>query len=101
MDESVHDVSSLLEVISDGGADVVNIKISKFGGLTRAKQAVDLCCVLGVPMIIEDSWGGDISTAAIVHLASTAPEKFQFASTDFNAYNTVKTGSFKKKNLRK
>lgn len=38
MDESVHDVRSLLEVAGDGGADVVNVKISKFGGLTRAKQ---------------------------------------------------------------
>lgn len=34
---------------------------------------------------------GDITTAAILHLASTAPAKNQFASTDFNAYNKQKT----------
>ena len=29
----------------------------------------------GIPMIIEDTWGGDITTAAITHLAhSTQPE---------------------------
>jgi len=36
--------------------DVVNIKISKFGGLTKAKQARDLCMSLGVAMTLEDSW---------------------------------------------
>jgi L-alanine-DL-glutamate epimerase-like enolase superfamily enzyme len=32
---------------------VVNIKISKFGGLTKAKQAIDLCTDLGIAMTIE------------------------------------------------
>ena len=45
------------------------LQISKFGGLTRAKQAVELCSSLGIAMTIEDSWGGDITTAAILHLA--------------------------------
>ena len=40
-------------------------------------------------MTIEDTWGGDIVTAAIAHLAhSTAPE-FLFSATDFNSYLTV------------
>jgi L-alanine-DL-glutamate epimerase-like enolase superfamily enzyme len=37
----------------DCAADVVNIKISKFGGLTKAKQAIDLCSDLGIAMTIE------------------------------------------------
>ena len=45
--------------------DVVNIKISKFGGLTKARQARDLGVHLGLALTIEDSWGGDIVTAAI------------------------------------
>ena len=35
---------------------------------------------------------GDITTAAILHLSSSAPAKLQFSSTDFNSYNSVKTG---------
>ncbi len=31
-------------------------------------------------------------TAAILHLSSIAPPKLHFSSTDFNAYNSVKTG---------
>jgi L-alanine-DL-glutamate epimerase-like enolase superfamily enzyme len=68
--------------------DVVNIKISKFGGLTRARQARDLCVSMGVAMTIEDGWGGDIVTAAIAHLAHSTPPEFLFTSTDFNSYVT-------------
>ena len=69
--------------------DVVNIKISKLGGLTRARQVRDLCVSLGIAMTIEDSWGGDIVTAAISHLAHSTPTEFLFTSTDFNSYVTV------------
>ena len=43
-------------------------------------------------MTIEDTWGGDITTAAIIHLASIAIPKLQFTATDFNAYNSVRNG---------
>ena len=68
---------------------MVNIKISKFGGLTKARQARDLCVSLGVAMTIEDSWGGDIVTAAISHLAHSTPSELLFTTTDFNSYVTV------------
>ena len=45
--------------------DAINLKISKVGGLTKARQIRDLCVSLGIAMTIEDSWGGDIITAAI------------------------------------
>jgi L-alanine-DL-glutamate epimerase-like enolase superfamily enzyme len=69
--------------------DVINIKISKFGGLYRASRIRDLCERLGVAMTIEDSWGGDIITAAISHLAQSTPGTLQFSATDFNSYVTV------------
>ncbi len=42
-------------------------------------------------MTLEDSWGGDITTAAIAHLAHSTPQEFRFTSTDFNSYVTVST----------
>ena len=65
--------------------------MSKFGGLTKAKLARDLCVELGIAMTIEDSWGGDITTAAIAHLAHSTPTAFLFTATDFNSYVTVST----------
>jgi L-alanine-DL-glutamate epimerase-like enolase superfamily enzyme len=46
---------------------------------------------MGIAMTLEDSWGGDITTAAIAHLAHSTPEEFRFTSTDFNSYVTVST----------
>ena len=70
LDEIIDGLDVLVRGHSDGAMDVVNIKISKFGGITRAALARDLCVQLGIAMTIEDSWGGgDITTAAIAHLA--------------------------------
>ena len=81
----------LLRGKADLAMDVVNLKISKLGGLTKTKQARDLCVCMGIAMTLEDSWGGDITTAAIAHLAHSTPEEFRFTSTDFNSYVTVST----------
>ncbi|MBE18031.1 MAG: mandelate racemase [Nitrospinae bacterium] len=91
LDEVIDGIDILFRAYCDSAMDIVNIKISKFGGLTKAKLARDLCVELGVSMTIEDSWGGDITTAAIAHLAHSTPTEFLFSSTDFNSYGTVKT----------
>jgi cis-L-3-hydroxyproline dehydratase len=91
LDENIDSIDVLLRGHADRAMDVVNIKISKFGGLTRAKQARDLCVSLGIAMTIEDSWGSDVTTAAIAHLAHSTPTELLFTSTDFNSYVTVST----------
>ncbi len=91
LDETIDGIPILLRAHADQAMDVVNIKISKFGGLTRARQARDLCIDLGIAMTIEDSWGSDIVTAAIAHLAHSTPPEFLFTATDFNSYVTVST----------
>jgi L-alanine-DL-glutamate epimerase-like enolase superfamily enzyme len=89
LDENITDIEALLRGHEDGAMDVINLKISKVGGLTRARQMRDLCVTLNLPMTIEDSWGGDIITAAIAHLAHSTPEHLRFSATDFNSYVTV------------
>ena len=93
LDESIDGLPILLRANSLQAMDVVNIKISKFGGLTKARQARDLCVSLGIAMTIEDSWGGDIITAAISHLAHSTPTELLFSSTDFNSYVTISTAN--------
>jgi cis-L-3-hydroxyproline dehydratase len=93
LDEVIDSIEALLRAHAEGGMDVVNLKISKVGGLTRARQIRDLCVSLGIAMTIEDSWGGDITTAAIAHLAHSTPEELRFSATDFNSYVTVSTAA--------
>ena len=89
LDENIGGVDTLLKGIAEDAFDVINLKISKVGGLTKAKLMRDLCVASGIPMTIEDTWGGDIVTATIAHLARSTPEKFCFTATDFNSYGTV------------
>lgn len=93
LDELIDSVGALLQAQSDLAMDVINLKISKVGGISKARLIRDLCVTLNIPMTIEDSWGGDIITAAIAHLAHSTPEQFRFTATDFNSYVTVSNAS--------
>ncbi|MFN9437720.1 MAG: cis-3-hydroxy-L-proline dehydratase [Planctomycetota bacterium] len=89
LDENIDGLEAFLRAKADLAMDVVNLKISKLGGLTKTLQLRDLCVQMGIAMTLEDSWGGSIITAAIAHLAHSTPEEFRFSSTDFNSYVTV------------
>lgn len=93
LDENIDGIDALLRGHQDGAMDAINLKISKVGGLSKARQIRDLCVSLNIPMTIEDSWGGDIITAAIAHLAHSTPEAMRFSATDFNSYVTVQNAS--------
>jgi L-alanine-DL-glutamate epimerase-like enolase superfamily enzyme len=89
LDEVIGTVGDLVKGIAEDAFDIINLKISKVGGLTKAKLMRDICVASGIPMTIEDTWGGDIVTATIAHLARSTPERFCFTATDFNSYVTV------------
>ncbi len=74
MDENAHDIESLIKAYDAGCMDAVAIKLSKFGGLSKCRLARDLCLHFGARMCVEDTWGSDITTSALLHLgASTDP----------------------------
>jgi L-alanine-DL-glutamate epimerase-like enolase superfamily enzyme len=90
IDEVITGVVPLIAAYHQRAMDGVNIKISRVGGLSKARQLRDLCQSLGIVMTIEDSWGGDIATATIAHLAGSTRPEFLFTSTDFNSYVDVR-----------
>jgi L-alanine-DL-glutamate epimerase-like enolase superfamily enzyme len=71
LDEVITDASAFLRAFHAGGMEAVNLKISKLGGLTRARQLRELAETLGIRLTIEDTWGGDLVTAAVSHLAAS------------------------------
>ena len=89
LDEVIRGVESLLVAHHHRAMDVVNLKISRLGGLTKTKLIRDMCEELGIAMTLEYSWGGDITTATIAHLVGSTHPEFYFTSTDFNSYNDV------------
>ncbi len=91
LDEVIDDIGMVVRAIGDRAMDAINLKISKVGGLTKALAIRNLCAAMNVPMIVEDTWGGDIGTAAIAHLAHSTPPHVLIAATDFNSYVTPDT----------
>lgn len=71
VDESVWSPSDALRIVENKAADIINLKITRVGGLSNAKkiasiaEAADISCLVGT----ESEFG--IGTAAKVHLASS------------------------------
>ncbi len=86
IDENGHDMASLMKAHELGCMDVVALKLSKFGGISAIRRARDLCLHFGTMMVIEDTWGSDITTAALAHLAVSTPEKYVLNACDLSGY---------------
>jgi L-alanine-DL-glutamate epimerase-like enolase superfamily enzyme len=84
LDECIQDVHSLLRAYEARALEAFNLKISKVGGLTRAKLMRDLAVALGLRVTIEDTWGGDLVTAAVSHLAASTPPETLFTVSFMN-----------------
>jgi L-alanine-DL-glutamate epimerase-like enolase superfamily enzyme len=91
LDEIMDGVGPIVRGYQEDAMDAINLKIAKVGGLTRARAIRDLCAELGLSMIIEDSWGSEIATSAIAHLAHSTPPDAVLATTDFHDYNAMTT----------
>jgi len=89
LDEVMDSRAAIRRGAADGAMDVINLKISRFGGLSGARRARDLCVDLGITMTIEDTWGGEITSAAIAHLAASTPDGFHFQSSAFHDYHSM------------
>ncbi len=88
LDESLTSLTDLLRIRADGAADGVTIKISRFGGVTRARQVRDLAVDFGLMVTVEDTGGAEIDTAAIAHLSLSTPEEQRSHSVDFHNWVT-------------
>ena len=86
LDENAHDIPSLLAGHRAGCMDAAALKLSKFGGLSATRTARDLCLSLGTQMCIEDTWGSDITTAAVLHLAASTPARGLMNTCDLSHY---------------
>lgn len=91
LDECIDSIDMLIQAHKDHALDAVNIKISRVGGLTRAREFRDLCTHLGIPMTIEDTAGSDIVMAAVSHLAHSTPPELLFSCAAHNERIMPKT----------
>lgn len=87
LDEAIKTADDLFRAIADDACDTVCVKIAKQGGLTKARLIRDICAARGLPMTVEDVWGGEIASAAVAHLAASTPPDMLLNTTDLQNYN--------------
>jgi L-Ala-D/L-Glu epimerase len=73
-DESNTSLESVMKIIQKGAAGIINIKISKNGGLTRSKKIAALAEAAGIPCIVGGANTYEIGRQACRHFAVSTPQ---------------------------
>lgn len=93
LDECVTDLAAAERIVADKAAEVVCLKISNLGGLSKARRVRDYLVEHGLSVVAEDTWGGEITTATLAQLAASTPPELLYNTTDLHNYNTSHTGT--------
>ena len=91
LDEALDGVGIIFRVLADKSAEMMNIKIGKFGGITKSKKIIDVCREAGISVTIQQDGGSNIANAAIIHLAMATPPKFLHSAWDSREFLNVTT----------
>ncbi|MBY6116633.1 mandelate racemase [Mameliella alba] len=92
LDECVTGMAMAQRIVADHGAEICCLKISNLGGLSKARRVRDFLVDNRIPVVSEDSWGGEITSAVVAHFAASTPEDYLQNTTDLMNYNTRSTG---------
>ncbi len=92
LDECVTGIHTAQRIVQDHGADLCCLKISNLGGLSKARRVRDYLVDNRIPVVAEDTWGGEIATATVAHFAASTPPEYLQNTTDLHNYNTRSTG---------
>ncbi|MDF2507181.1 MAG: Mandelate racemase/muconate lactonizing protein [Microbacterium sp.] len=90
LDESIVNLDDLVAAKYDAGAGSINIKLSRVGGITAAARMRDRAVDLGLSVSIEDTWGGDVTSAATSHIAASTAERDLLTTSFFNDWTVEK-----------
>lgn len=94
LDELIQTEEDIIHAIHTDACDGVGLKISKQGGLTRAKRQREIARASGFVTSVQDTVGSDISFAAILHFAQSTPQKMLRCALDTRSMVTTKTADF-------
>jgi len=70
-DESAYSIHDVMNIIRQGAADVINVKVAKAGGLYNAKKIAALAEAAGLGCVLGTAFGLGIKVAAKLHLAAS------------------------------
>lgn len=80
LDEFVVTFPDLVRLHAERAVEVVNIKINRVGGLTKARRLRDFCQGVGLPMLVMETGGSILADAAAAHLAQSVRPDYRVAT---------------------
>lgn len=92
LDECVTGLHMAQRIVADRGAEICCLKISNLGGLSKARRVRDFLVENRMPVVSEDTWGGEIASSVVAHFAASTPADYLQNTTDLMNYNTRSTG---------
>ena len=92
LDECVTGMATAQRIVADRGAEICCLKLSNLGGISKASRVRDFLVENRIPVVSEDTWGGEITTALVAHFAASTPPEYLQNTTDLMNYNTRSTG---------
>ena len=92
LDECVTGIAAAQRIVADRGAEICCLKLSNLGGLSKARRVRDYLVDNRIPVVSEDTWGGEITSSVVAHFAASTPPEYLQNTTDLMNYNTRSTG---------
>ena len=92
LDECLTGIHMAQRIVADRGAEICCLKISNLGGLSKARRVRDYLLDNRIPVVSEDTWGGEITSSVLAHFAASTPAEYLQNTTDLMNYNTRSTG---------
>jgi len=92
LDECITGMAPAQRVVADHGAEICCLKLSNLGGLSKARRVRDFLIENRIPVVAEDTWGGEITSTVAAHFAASTPSEYLQNTTDLMNYNTRSTG---------
>ena len=92
-DEAVFNLEQARTILKIGAADLINIKLAKSGGISKALEIAGECRKYGVKCMIGCMLEGPIAITAALHVASAANDVIKYI--DLDAMHLIESNSLK------
>ena len=77
IDERLDTLADMTRIVSEGIAELINIKINRVGGLTRAARIRDLALAHGIGISVMPTGGTVLADTDAIHFAQTIPDPYR------------------------
>lgn len=80
LDERLETETDLMRIVSQGIGEVVNVKLNRVGGLTKARRLRDMALAGGIKLLTMDTGGTVVADTVVQHFAQSIPREMRLGT---------------------